>query len=132
MSLSPYLRAALDSLYLRDIWSELIKSIVFAVLITQVGCLQGFRVKGRPEDVGRAATSAVRGRLNQVRRSIGMSFQNAALVGSMAVSENAAFPLLERTRLAGSTIDEIVLLSWPRSDWFTSARSKPPSSQAAC
>jgi phospholipid/cholesterol/gamma-HCH transport system permease protein len=59
MSLSLYIRAALDSLYLRDIVSGLIKSIVFATLITQVGCLQGFRVKGSAEDVGRAATSAV-------------------------------------------------------------------------
>jgi phospholipid/cholesterol/gamma-HCH transport system permease protein len=59
MSLSVYLRAALDSLYLRDILSGLIKSMVFATLITQVGCLQGFRVKRSPEDVGRAATSAV-------------------------------------------------------------------------
>ena len=48
--------------------------------------------------------------LNQARRSIGVSFQNAALFGSMTVSENIAFPLLERTRLADSTIDEIVLL----------------------
>jgi len=59
MSLSVYLRAALDSLYLRDILSGLIKSMVFATLITQVGCLQGFRVKRSPEEVGRAATSAV-------------------------------------------------------------------------
>jgi phospholipid/cholesterol/gamma-HCH transport system ATP-binding protein len=48
--------------------------------------------------------------LNQVRRSIGVSFQNAALFGSMTVSENVAFPLLERTRLVSSTIDEVVLL----------------------
>ena len=59
MNLSVYIRAALDSLYVRDIWSGLIKSVVFATLITQVGCLQGFRVKGSPEDVGRAATLAV-------------------------------------------------------------------------
>lgn len=58
-SLWLYMRAALDSLYIRDILSGLMKSIVFATLITQVGCLQGFRVKGSPEDVGRAATSAV-------------------------------------------------------------------------
>ena len=48
--------------------------------------------------------------LNHVRRSIGVSFQNAALFGSMTVSENVALPLLERTRLADSTIDEVVLL----------------------
>ena len=58
-SLWLYMRAALDSLYIRDILSGLMKSIVFATLITQVGCLQGFRVKGGPEAVGRAATSAV-------------------------------------------------------------------------
>jgi phospholipid/cholesterol/gamma-HCH transport system permease protein len=58
-SLSLYIRGALDSLYVRDIVSGLFKSIVFATLITQVGCLQGFRVRGSPEDVGRAATSAV-------------------------------------------------------------------------
>jgi phospholipid/cholesterol/gamma-HCH transport system permease protein len=54
-----YMRAALDSLYVRDILSGLFKSIVFATLITQVGCLHGFRVRGSPRDVGRAATSAV-------------------------------------------------------------------------
>ena len=57
--LSQYIRAALDSLYLRDILSGLVKSIVFATLITQIGCLEGFRVKGSPQDVGRATTSAV-------------------------------------------------------------------------
>ena len=50
------------------------------------------------------------GELNQVRRSIGVSFQNAALFGSMTVSQNIAYPLLERTRLVDSTIDEVVLL----------------------
>jgi phospholipid/cholesterol/gamma-HCH transport system permease protein len=54
-----YVRAALDSLYIKDIVSGLIKSAIFAILITQIGCLQGFRVNGSPQDVGRAATSAV-------------------------------------------------------------------------
>jgi phospholipid/cholesterol/gamma-HCH transport system permease protein len=58
-SLSLYLHAALDSLYIRDIVSGLIKSVFFATLITQIGCLQGFRVKGSPQDLGRATTSAV-------------------------------------------------------------------------
>ena len=48
--------------------------------------------------------------LNRVRRSIGVSFQNAALFSAMTVSENIAFPLLEQTRLMDSTIDEVVLL----------------------
>ena len=58
-SLPLYVHAALDTLFLRDIVSGLIKSMVFATLITQIGCLQGFRVKGTPQDVGRATTSAV-------------------------------------------------------------------------
>ena len=58
-SLWLYVHAALDSLYIRDIVSGLIKSIVFATLITQIGCLQGFRVKGSPQNLGRATTSAV-------------------------------------------------------------------------
>jgi phospholipid/cholesterol/gamma-HCH transport system ATP-binding protein len=48
--------------------------------------------------------------LNQVRRSIGVSFQDAALFNSMTVWENIAFPLLEHSRLSDSTIDEVVHL----------------------
>ena len=48
--------------------------------------------------------------LNQVRQSMGVSFQSAALFGAMTVSENVAYPLLERTKLVNSTIDEVVLL----------------------
>jgi phospholipid/cholesterol/gamma-HCH transport system permease protein len=58
-SLPLYVQAALDSLYVRDIVGGLIKSLVFATLITQIGCLQGFRVTGGPQDLGRATTSAV-------------------------------------------------------------------------
>jgi phospholipid/cholesterol/gamma-HCH transport system permease protein len=58
-SLWLYVHAALDSLYVRDIVGGLIKSIVFGTLITQIGCLEGFRVKRSPQDVGRSATSAV-------------------------------------------------------------------------
>jgi phospholipid/cholesterol/gamma-HCH transport system permease protein len=54
-----YIRAALDSLYIRDIVGGLIKSFVFATLVTQIGCLEGFRVKRSAQDVGRATTSAV-------------------------------------------------------------------------
>lgn len=58
-SLSLYVQAALDALYIRDIVGGLIKSLVFATLITQIGCLQGFRVRNSPQDVGRATTAAV-------------------------------------------------------------------------
>jgi phospholipid/cholesterol/gamma-HCH transport system ATP-binding protein len=47
-------------------------------------------------------------KLDEIRRSIGVSFQSAALFGSMTVSENVAFPLREHTRLADSTIGAVV------------------------
>src|SRR5258705_520592 len=37
----------------------LIKSVVFATIIAHVGCLEGFRVRGGPDSVGRSTTSAV-------------------------------------------------------------------------
>src|SRR5262249_12886798 len=58
-TLGLYIHAALDALYIRDILSGLIKSVVFATIITQVGCLQGFRVKGSPQNLGRSTTAAV-------------------------------------------------------------------------
>jgi phospholipid/cholesterol/gamma-HCH transport system permease protein len=54
-----YTHAALDSLYVRDIVSGLLKSLIFATLIAQIGCLEGFRVKRSAQDVGRATTMAV-------------------------------------------------------------------------
>ena len=49
----------LTSLVLRDVVSGLIKSIAFAAIIVLVGCLEGFRVRGGPEAVGRSTTAAV-------------------------------------------------------------------------
>jgi phospholipid/cholesterol/gamma-HCH transport system permease protein len=59
--LSPtlYLRDALESIRLRDIITGLIKSVAFATIIAQVSCLEGFRVRGGPDSVGRSTTSAV-------------------------------------------------------------------------
>jgi len=59
LGLKIYTREALDSLVLRDVVSGLIKSIGFAAIIVLVGCLEGFRVRGGPEAVGRSTTSAV-------------------------------------------------------------------------
>jgi len=59
MTLGMYLRAVVESMALRDVVSGLIKSIAFAAIIVQVGCLEGFRVHGGPDAVGRSATSAV-------------------------------------------------------------------------
>jgi hypothetical protein len=44
---------------LRDVVTGLIKSVVFATIIAHVGCLEGFRVRGGPDSVGRSTTSAV-------------------------------------------------------------------------
>lgn len=48
-----------DALVMRDIWTGLIKSIVFGLIITNVGCHEGFSVRGGAEGVGKATTSSV-------------------------------------------------------------------------
>jgi phospholipid/cholesterol/gamma-HCH transport system permease protein len=59
MTLPIYLRDVANAILLRDVFTGLVKSLVFASIIVQVGCMEGFRVKGGPEAVGRSATSAV-------------------------------------------------------------------------
>jgi phospholipid/cholesterol/gamma-HCH transport system permease protein len=59
MALSVYLRYAVHSMVMRDVLIGLVKSVAFATIIVHVGCLEGFRVRGGPEAVGRSATSAV-------------------------------------------------------------------------
>jgi phospholipid/cholesterol/gamma-HCH transport system permease protein len=59
MSIQVYFRAVLESILLRDIWFSLIKSVVFATIIVQIGYVEGLRVKGGPEAVGQATTTAV-------------------------------------------------------------------------
>jgi phospholipid/cholesterol/gamma-HCH transport system permease protein len=59
MTLPMYLRYAADAIRLRDVFIGLLKSMVFATIIVQVGCMEGFKVKGGPEAVGKSATSAV-------------------------------------------------------------------------
>lgn len=54
-----YLEQTLRALLLKDIFSGLIKSGVFAVIIAGVGCYQGFRVEGGAEGVGRRTTASV-------------------------------------------------------------------------
>lgn len=54
-----YVRYALDSIAIHDVIGGLIKSVAFATIIVQVGCLEGFRVRGGPEAVGRSTTAAV-------------------------------------------------------------------------
>ena len=59
--LSPivYLREVFQSIQMRDVITGLIKSVAFATIIVQVSCLEGFRVRGGPDAVGRSTTSAV-------------------------------------------------------------------------
>ena len=54
-----YFRYVLESISLRDVTTGLIKSLVFATIIAHVGCLEGFRVRGGPDSVGRSTTAAV-------------------------------------------------------------------------
>src|SRR5271169_5868672 len=48
-----------EALVMRDIWTGLVKSIVFGIIIAEVGCYEGFSVKGGAEGVGKATTSSV-------------------------------------------------------------------------
>lgn len=59
LSFPLYLRYALNSIELRHVVTGLIKSVAFATIIAQVGCLEGFRVRGGPDAVGRSTTAAV-------------------------------------------------------------------------
>src|SRR6516164_4125001 len=54
-----YFRDVFESIELRDVITGLIKSVAFATIIAQVSCLEGFRVRGGPDGVGRSTTSAV-------------------------------------------------------------------------
>ncbi|MGH9758365.1 MAG: MlaE family ABC transporter permease [Candidatus Acidiferrales bacterium] len=54
-----YFHATLDALVLRDIWTGLLKSVMFGLVITAVGCLEGFSTGLGSEEVGRSTTSAV-------------------------------------------------------------------------
>jgi phospholipid/cholesterol/gamma-HCH transport system permease protein len=59
MAFGVYLRDVFHSMVLRDVITGLVKSVAFAMIIVHVGCLEGFRVHGGPDAVGRSATAAV-------------------------------------------------------------------------
>ncbi len=59
ITLAMYLRYIYNSIDLQDVLTGLIKSLVFATIIVNVGCMEGFRTQGGPDAVGRSATSAV-------------------------------------------------------------------------
>jgi phospholipid/cholesterol/gamma-HCH transport system permease protein len=57
--ITPYVNRTLLALRNVHLTESLTKSVVFAVLITIVGCVKGFESDGDAQGVGRAATSAV-------------------------------------------------------------------------
>src|SRR4030088_1356612 len=54
-----YITASLDALFLRDIASGLVKSVMFGITITAVGCHEGLSTGAGAEQVGRSTTRAV-------------------------------------------------------------------------
>ncbi len=58
-SFGGYIQATLDALEIHDISTGLIKSLMFGLVITMVGCQEGFRTGVGSEEVGRSTTSAV-------------------------------------------------------------------------
>ncbi len=54
-----YIRDSVDSLVLHDITTGLIKSVMFGITITAVGCFEGLSTDGGAEQVGHATTRAV-------------------------------------------------------------------------
>ena len=59
LSTSAYIEKTIETITLFEVFWGLLKSVVFALLITWTGCLRGFQVRGGPAAVGNAATSAV-------------------------------------------------------------------------
>ena len=54
-----YVRASVDSLFMRDIVTGLVKSVMFGITITAVGCLEGLNTGAGAEQVGKSTTRAV-------------------------------------------------------------------------
>ena len=54
-----YIRQTRLALGIWDVYSGLVKSIAFAILIAGVGCLRGFQAQAGAESVGRVTTSAI-------------------------------------------------------------------------
>jgi phospholipid/cholesterol/gamma-HCH transport system permease protein len=54
-----YIQASIDALFLRDIMTGLIKSVMFGITITAVGCLEGLSTGAGAEQVGHSTTRAV-------------------------------------------------------------------------
>jgi phospholipid/cholesterol/gamma-HCH transport system permease protein len=56
---SAYLINTINALHLKDVTSGLIKAAVFGVIITMLGCFNGYNSRGGAQGVGAATTNAV-------------------------------------------------------------------------
>ncbi len=54
-----YKQNTFQFLAMNDVWSGLIKSAVFGLILTLTGCVRGYHTTGGAEGVGRATTNAV-------------------------------------------------------------------------
>ena len=54
-----YMQNSYQFLEMNDIWSGVIKSAVFGLILTLTGCVRGFYTSGGAEGVGRSTTAAV-------------------------------------------------------------------------
>ena len=59
ISSTMYLRITFDFLFMKDLFTGLVKTVVFGMIIAFVSCFEGFKVKGGAEGVGRATMRAV-------------------------------------------------------------------------
>ena len=59
MAFDVYISGVIHAMVMRDLVTGLVKSLAFATIIVNVGSLEGLRVRGGPDAVGRSATSAV-------------------------------------------------------------------------
>ena len=59
LTMTSYITQTIETLTLFEVIWGMTKSLVFALLISGIGCLRGFQTSGGPDAVGNAATSAV-------------------------------------------------------------------------
>jgi phospholipid/cholesterol/gamma-HCH transport system permease protein len=54
-----YIDQTISALLFRDLFSGLVKSVFFALIIAKIGCYEGFMVEGGAEGVGKSTTRSV-------------------------------------------------------------------------
>jgi len=54
-----YITFSFQFMQWKDVWTGLVKSVTFGIIIAMIGCYQGLNTKGGAEGVGRATTLSV-------------------------------------------------------------------------